>query len=330
MRTTRHLVARLAALVFALLLAAPTVTAAPVTRSSAQAAPAATKDAFTRKSDTAPKARERGSINVTELAAQPKKTHKQMAKPRGTLPKRSGTTTAPRAATTNIAPLVLTPSTANAAPTPIQQNPLPGLASGGGFTNVEPADPWVAVGPDHVVQFVNTGVRIQNRQGVLSATDTSTFDFFFLPTTVPTFNSDGRVIYDSLHARWIATEVSWDCSPHDDFDGLSLLGRGYLDFAISTTADPTGDWDIYYVPFNDSFPDYPAAGTSTDKVALTSNVFPIVDGDCGLGTLQGTEIDVMDWAKILAPGGLNPATDVDGFVSDNTISTPRAAVQVPA
>ncbi len=52
-----------------------------------------------------------------------------------------------------------------------------------------------------------------DRQGGASVPDVSLPDFFGLPTSPITFDSDPHVIYDSLHGRWLATEVSWDCDP---------------------------------------------------------------------------------------------------------------------
>ena len=74
----------------------------------------------------------------------------------------------------------------------------------------EPPDPWVAVGPEHVVQTVNLTMNITDRQGADSLS-VALADFFLLPTDIPTYNADPHVIYDSLHGRWVATEVSWDC-----------------------------------------------------------------------------------------------------------------------
>ncbi len=44
----------------------------------------------------------------------------------------------------------------------------------------EPPDPWVAVGPDDVVQTVNNKLRFTNREGTLTEADLGTFEFFDL------------------------------------------------------------------------------------------------------------------------------------------------------
>ena len=49
----------------------------------------------------------------------------------------------------------------------IQKTSFDGLSrSGGPDTNGEPPDPWVAVGPDHVMQVTNSSFRITDRQGI--------------------------------------------------------------------------------------------------------------------------------------------------------------------
>ena len=178
----------------------------------------------------------------------------------------TGKSTAPKApgSQLDVAPLP-TQATLNTEG-PAAQTGFDGLArTTGPSTNVEPPDPWVAVGPDHLVQVVNLQMRITDRQGG-DAIDVPLPDFFLLPTSPTTFDFDGRVDDDSLHGRWLATEVSWDC----DTSGGASFGNGYIDFAVSETADPTGDWEVHFLAFDDKLPDFPAPGTSTDKVGFAS------------------------------------------------------------
>ena len=111
--------------------------------------------------------------------------------------------TGPTFATTNADPAI-TEATSYAGP---------GLRRPATFTAGEPPDPWVAAGPEHVVQVVNTAFRFNNRSGTAIKT-VDMFDFFGLgdfynPGEVAFF--DPHVIYDSLHQRWIAIEASFDC-----------------------------------------------------------------------------------------------------------------------
>ncbi len=130
------------------------------------------------------------------------------------------------------------------------------------------------------------------------------------PTSRPTTRTP-HVIYDSLHGRWVATEISWDCDT--SFGGL--FGTGYIDFAVSQTADPTGTWNhgFFYLP--DQLPNGPAPGTSTDKVAIASNLYNMTQGetspgagDCLTGaTLDQGDIVYMDWPDLIDGGAFDAA-----------------------
>jgi hypothetical protein len=97
---------------------------------------------------------------------------------------------------------------------------------------------------------------------------------------------------------------------------------------ISETPDPTGNWNGFYLAFDDVLPDYPGLGTSTDKIALTANLFGLNSTtDCTDGIIfGGTSIVVMDWSAILNIDTL----PFDQYISGPTYATPRIAVQSPA
>ena len=138
-----------------------------------------------------------------------------------------------------------------------------------------------------------------------------------------TFDSDPHVIYDSLHGRWLATEVSWDCDT-----SFGDNGTGYIDFAVSRTADPTGTWDVSFIPFPNQLPDYPAPGTSSDKVGIGSNLYDMsATPDClAAATFAGTATDILDWADLTNGGG----STYQELLLDAMTFTPRVAVQAPA
>lgn len=198
----------------------------------------------------------------------------------------------------------------------------------------EPPDPWIAVGPEHVIQAVNTTFRISDRAGnALETVDM--FDFFGLSLIDPGNYAaevfDPRVIFDRLQNRWVAIETSFDCYATTDAN----IGTGYIDLAISDTADPTGDWSVLSIAYPDSVPDYPGIGTSTDKVVVSANVFPIVDGGGAFGCdvsvpFLGTEMDVMAWSELKGTGNV----EVDYLLSPTSFSTDystwRPALQTPA
>jgi len=299
-RPTRAIGARLLSLLLAGILAAP-VAAAPGPHASGPA-PDAAANPTAPKSDfkkVQRKLTKRGKVDASRVPAKPAKPRPQKNLPRLSIPA-PGTNAEPGA------PLAPAPAVPGPAPTmagltarpSIVTPPFDGLAHSTTATMFEPPDPWVAVGPDHVVQVVNTAMAVFDRQrNHLRTVDLA--EFFGVPIDPVTFNFDPRVIFDSLHGRWIATEVAFDCE-----DAFPLgIGHGFLDIAVSNSADPLDQWTIYYLQFDGEFPDYPAAGTSTDKVAFGSNVFGLVDDGAGSCTpngddYRGTEIDVFDWAQL--------------------------------
>jgi putative cell wall-binding protein len=166
----------------------------------------------------------------------------------------------------------------------------------GAFTRpcIEPPDPWVAAGPSHIVQAVNVALRITDRVG--SGATTVALSTFFAEPPGQILNADPRVLYDPVKGRWLATELSYDCT----------AGRLYL--AVSDGADPTGAWTVWQFEFPGVVPDYPGLGMSADKVLMGVNLFPIVAGmagGCSLGTFAGASLVVVDWTDIADGGDLS-------------------------
>jgi hypothetical protein len=178
---------------------------------------------------------------------------------------------------------------------------------------VDPPDPSVAVGPDHVVQVVNGAVRITSRaSGTSVVADSSLRAFFGLPSYV-TWNRDPRIAFDSVHRRWIATEVSWDChATSEEGQAVAKFGHGFVDVAVSDSADPTRGWQPYGFQYVDRFPDDPGLGSSLDKVIANPNVYAMSapasgQPDCVSGTFVGADFFVTDWADLVNGGGLSAA-----------------------
>ena len=213
-----------------------------------------------------------------------------------------------------------TNSTTNGNPD-IQQHPgFQGMTRSGGPDNDgEPPDPFVAVGPEHVMQILNSSFRTTDRQG--AEADISSLSGFVDSFSFAGLGSqqwfDPRVIYDSLHNRWLMTMAGIDCVP----DGVNAdFGNGYLFFATSDTIDPTGFWTGSYFQFFDFLVDFPAPGTSTDKIGFATNLFSMsLAGSCaGVGAGDdyfGSDILVMDWADWL---GTDNNVDVREISTDTT------------
>ncbi|MBL7790963.1 MAG: hypothetical protein JNK77_01470, partial [Saprospiraceae bacterium] len=98
--------------------------------------------------------------------------------------------------------------------------------AGQGYTFVNPSDPTVDVGPNHVIQMINatSGARFQvfDKAGT-SLSGPNQFDTFF---GLPGGKGDPIVLYDQIADRWLMSE-------------FSAAGNMFL-IAVSTTPDPLG------------------------------------------------------------------------------------------
>ncbi|HEX7473846.1 MAG TPA: hypothetical protein VF323_12245 [Candidatus Limnocylindrales bacterium] len=228
------------------------------------------------------------------------------------------------------APILPVQSTATAGAAPRVTGFAGVTATTPGEAALEPPDPYLAVGPDSVVQVVNLLARITDRNGA-AVTDLPLPDFFFVPAGGA--DTDPRVVYDPIHSRWVMTEASWDCTP----GGGALFGHGALDVAISDTADPTGFWSVFFLPFIDQFPDFPGLGTSSDKAAISANIFEMKPRsapgalDCIDTTLDGADLVAFDWSD-MADGGNLTYSSVEPITNPalDHAFTLRPAIQAPA
>jgi len=135
-----------------------------------------------------------------------------------------------------------------------------------GPTNVDPADPSMAIGPNHVVQMVNapSGAKLKlwNKDGSIAWSE-----IYFDALTGINGGGDPIVLYDERADRWLLSEFS---------------SIGYkLIIAISESSDPLGAYYIY--SFNTpNFPDYPKYGIWSDAYFITTNE----DGESGAYALD--------------------------------------------
>ncbi len=147
-----------------------------------------------------------------------------------------------------------------------------------------PPDPQVAVGPNHVVEFVNIVGRITDKGGAVVVPDFSLDSFFDIPPA--NFDFDPKIIYDALSGRFFASYVDIDLA----------TGDGFLSLAISQTSDPTGVWNVYFVgPFVGATPDFPGIGVTNDKFTISYNLF-----STGLGGFIGEQTLVFEKADVMA------------------------------
>ena len=206
-----------------------------------------------------------------------------------------------------------TPSSTTSLAIPATTLSFDGVGNGfsgpqGTFTvNAAPPDTNLAVGPNHVVEIVNTDFAIFNKSGSV----------LYGPVTINTLwsgfgggcqtNNDGDPIakYDSIADRWVISQFSVTTTPY-----LQCV-------AVSQTSDPTGAYNRYSFQYS-NFPDYPKMSIWPDAYYITFNLF---NGN----TFTGGQACAYDRASMLAGqaatqqcfsvgtnfGGLLPS-DVDG------------------
>ena len=145
-------------------------------------------------------------------------------------------------------------------PVPLERNGgyIDKSLDGQGFSNINPADPSIAVGPNHVIQMINGN----NGSALFSIYEKSGNTVF--PQTYmdqlpgSSYNGGGDCIawYDQLSDRFIMSE----------FGDSSRTGikMNSLIIAVSVSNDPTGAWFIYEFYCDPFFPDYPKFGNWHD------------------------------------------------------------------
>jgi Big-like domain-containing protein len=183
-----------------------------------------------------------------------------------------------RAGAGNIADPVLQTS----APTPAAAQALgqwEGLGEGyPGFTvTAVPPDPNLAVGPNHIVQWVNNALVVFDKQGnqVQAPVADSTFWGALSTCYQGGGFSDPIVEYDRAADRWVVGEVAIPLFP-------GLFGQYAQCFAVSKTSDPTftsdanGNNTSYYLwayGFGSNVNDYDKIAVWADGYYVTWNIF---------------------------------------------------------
>lgn len=151
-------------------------------------------------------------------------------------------------------------------------------ASYPGFTiTAVPPDPNLAVGPNHIVQWVNNAVVVFDKQGNQLQAPVADSTFWGALSTCYQFGgfTDPVVQYDRAADRWIVAEVALPLIP-------GFLGQYAQCFAVSKTSDPTfvsdanGKNTSYYIwtyGFGTTVNDYDKIAVWSDGYYVTWNMF---------------------------------------------------------
>ena len=157
-----------------------------------------------------------------------------------------------------------------------------GLMSVGGFTGIyeganaaatggelEPPDQGLAVYDGTVGEIVNNTVQFFKGGQPLTAPLNNAL--FFNSGSVAQL-SDPHITFDPSVERWFADELTYS----------GPLGYGFF-LAVSATSDPTGIWNVYFIPSASSdlkgcgrsgcLPDYPQVGYDANGFYITADLF---------------------------------------------------------
>lgn len=130
-----------------------------------------------------------------------------------------------------------------------------------------PPDMGGAANTNYVLQVVNGGAAVYDRQGKLLSKLKTDADFWRaagIPASVLLNGvSDPRVTWDAASQRWFVSQVNLDFSPSN-----AIL------LAISKTANPLDGFKAVYFRIKaNSFGDFPTLGVNADAVTVTTNNF---------------------------------------------------------
>lgn len=153
-----------------------------------------------------------------------------------------------------------TVATAPSVPTP--QTVTVGLileGAPGGSPNpcgCSPPDVIAGAGPNHVFEMVNLAGIIYTKTGAVARAAFGLDSFFGLPASSM---SDPQVSFDASSGRWFASIID--------------IPNSRVVFAVSTSNNPTGTFNLYAVTDGTNLPDQPVTGTNDDKYVISVNDF---------------------------------------------------------
>jgi len=141
-------------------------------------------------------------------------------------------------------------------------------ATFGSDSSAQPPDGGLAVGPSHVVEFINGRYSVfakLNPVRLQTKTDLAFWSSAGISVS-SSFVSDPRIVFDNRSQRWFAAMI----------DVPSGMGANRFLLAVSASADPTSTWrGVAWTadPVNGYFADFPTLGIDADGVYLGGNLF---------------------------------------------------------
>ena len=128
-------------------------------------------------------------------------------------------------------------------------NGTPGIDFEGVGFNIdgEPSDVNMAVGPNDIVQTVNTEWAVYDKTGHIRAGFPKSLGSVWTALGGACTGNQGDPIvqYDRLADRWLLSQIGSESAPYS------------LCIAVSKSNNPTGTYSLYQYSFGNNFPDYP-------------------------------------------------------------------------
>jgi hypothetical protein len=168
------------------------------------------------------------------------------------------------------------------------------LANGGNQFSLEPPDQALCVGNGFVLESVNDVLRVFNTTAGTAVTGVMDLNSFYgyaaqynrTTGAQGPFVTDPTCYYDRDTSRWFHLVLTLDVNPASG----DFTGTNHLDLAVSTTADPTGAWNIYRIPaqndgtqgtpnhhctYGPCFGDFPHLGADANGIYITTNEYAL-------------------------------------------------------
>jgi hypothetical protein len=169
---------------------------------------------------------------------------------------------------------------------PLPRFEFDGMSNASGNTTYPP-DANLAVGPNHVVQIVNSSFIVYNKSGAVLAGPNLTKSLWigFASGACDTNDEEQSVVrYDRAADRWIIVGGHKITQPHS------------ICVAVSQTSDPTGAYYPYaFLSPGTSLPDSPKLGVWPDAYYVTTNLFNATGSN-----YEGAHICALDRTSMLA------------------------------
>ena len=171
----------------------------------------------------------------------------------------------------------------------------PGVGLGSYTVNVAPPDTTMAVGPSHIVAWVNSSYAVFDKVGnPLTVANGNTL-FVGLGNVCETTNQGDPILqYDRLADRWVLSQFAFNVS------GSSIIAPYLQCIAVSTTNNPLGTYHRYTIAFGSTSPngfnDYGKLGVFPDGYYTSYNIF----GGSPAGSNTGVALCASDRVKMLA------------------------------